>query len=315
MNSEKISSTALTAWIFAAIVPTTIQLTSGTPWTAMLPAVIICLFCVGLRWKWGTNPPGKAYALISILLLVLLLGVLLQNTADCWPQSKRKTIPLILLALALWSARKGTKAAASVGCLLFWFLLIMYLILLGAGVPSVQAKWLRPELGDISALGCILLLTPAVAAVHLPEKQSMKPRLILCGIVCIAATVVTSGVLSLPVAQTQPYPFYQMTRHLTLFGKARRFEAVLSAGTAVGWFALLSLYLTSMQAMGEQIAEGWGKKSAILGAITSAVYLLTGWKLPPIIMLISAALFWVLLPLGYTGISKIKKSKKSEKRA
>jgi hypothetical protein len=304
--SEKISPGQLTAWLFVAMVPTVIQLSSGDGWLGIFIAVILSILCCWLRWKWGVTPDNRIYAGAMWLLMVLLIGVLSKESVRCWPRGGHVAVPLILLALSLWTAWKGTRVAASAGSVLFWLFLILYLLLFGAGIHEVQAKWLKPTAGDVDAQSCILLLTPAAAAMHLKTKEGIKPRLILLGVFCVIASVITAGVLSPRLAAGEEYPFYRMIRNLTVLGQARRFEAVLSASTTIGWYSLICVYLTVSGEMADKIRSGWRRKGIVLSAGAAAAILLWNVRLPGILLLVLSAILWVLIPL-MAGAKEVQK--------
>lgn len=308
MYNRKIPHQQLTAWLAAAIIPTAIQLTAGASWFSVLLASLLCLMCVGVRWGFGTEPRGVLIAVIQWLLLVLILGTVCRASVQSWPEGAHPVVALVLLALALWSTWKGTSAAARVGCALFWFVLVLYLILLGAGMKDVQIPWLKPTQGGVESLGCILLLTPAAAVLHLNKRERIKSRLILPGLLCTVAAVITAGVLSPQIAAVRSNAFYEMTRSLNLLGQARRFEAVVSAGMTVGWFCLFSLYLTLCTEYAESVRPGLGRCGSILAAVAASTILLCDLHIPGILLLVFSAVFWVLLPLMTQGIDKIKKS-------
>ena len=308
MYSDKIPQRQLSAWLCAALIPTVIQLTAGSPWVSVLLVSAISLLCIFLRWHYGITPEGKLWLMLQWLLAVAVLGEICRSSVKSWPRGGHDAVALILLALALWSALKGTYAAARVGCVLFWFILLLYLVLLGAGIKEVKMSGLIPSKGDADAMGCVLLLTPAAAGIHLAKEEVWKPQLAIIGGFCTVAAAVTAGVLSPYVAGVRENAFYEMTRSLNLLGQARRFEAVLSAGMTVGWFSLMSLYLSVSAKLAEIIRTGSGKVGAIGAAILASGYLLCGLTIPGWLLLILTAIFWVLLPLLTQGLGMIKKS-------
>jgi len=315
LYDHKIPHRQLTAWLSAALIPAAIQLTAGASWLSVLLVSALSLLCIWLRWTLGTEPQGKIMALLQLGLLALILGVAAQTSVRSWPRGGHPAVAIMLLGLAAWSAWKGTSAAARVGCVLFWFVLILYLVLLGAGIKDIRLPVLNPTKGDVNAFGCVLLLTPAGAAIHLNRKEGFKPRLLLIGGFCTVAAAVTVGVLSPQGAIGKQNAFYEMTRSLNLLGQARRFEAVLSAGMTVGWFCVFSLYLTLCVRLAEKLVPGkerWG----IIGASASALaILLCDLHIPGIFLLVLCAIFWVLMPILTQWIDLIKKSKKSENSA
>lgn len=315
MYSNEISSVQLTAWLAAALIPTAIQLTAGDSWLSVLLVATICLLCVFLRWRWGELPKGKIWAMLQWLLCVAVLATFSSKSIKSWPTGEHPVVAIILLSLALWSVLKGTSAAARVGCVLFWFILMLYLILLGAGLKEVRPPWLKPTKGDVDSLGCILLLTPATAVIHLNKREGCKPRLLLIGLLCTVAAAITAGVLSPKVTDMRNNPFYEMTRSLKLLGQARRFEAILSAGMTVGWFSLMSLYLSVCFVLGEQIRIGWGKPGVVIASVLASIFVLSELTAPVFLLLILTTVFWILIPLLTQGLEQIKKSKKSENSA
>lgn len=308
MYSDGISRKRLDAWTFAAVVPTAIQLLSGASWLAVLLAVLLSLLCVLLRVRWGTMPASRWYGMVLWGISSLLLGVLMQESIKCWPRSGHDAVALILIILALWSALKGVEAASRVGCVLFCLFAVTYLILSAAGVKDMQIKWLKPIRTDVSGLGCVVLLTPALAAFHSDKKHPMTVKLPLIGLFCALAAIVTVGVLSPEIAANKEYAFYEMTRSLTLFGQARRFEAILSAVGTTGWFVLATLYLTICGRMAEGLNPKWGRKGIILAAAVAVVCVIFELDIPEIILLAFAAILWVLIPILTCGMGQIKKS-------
>lgn len=307
MNDCKIPHRQLTAWLAAGLIPTTVQLVAGGSWLSALLAVIISLLCIWLRWTFGAEPTGKLFSCLQWFVLIAVMIAACRHAEQSWPGGAHPVVGIVLLGLAVWSVQKGTSAAARVGSVLFWFVLVLYLILFGAGMKDVRIKWLQPTTGNVDAFGCVLLLTPAAAAIHLYNKEGIKPRLLLIGMFAVVATALTAGVLSPQVAVNKENAFYEMTRSLNLLGQARRFEAVLSAGMTTAWFALLSLYLSLCKQYSEMIHTGWGGKGSIAAALVVAVAVLCDLHIPGILLLILAAIFWVLVPLLTQGLDCKKK--------
>ena len=266
------------------------------------------LLCIWLRWTFGTHPKEKLIIILQWALLTVVLGSACQASVQSWPSGGHPVVAMVLLLLAVWSAWKGPSASARVGCVLFWFVLILYLVLLGAGVKDTQINWLMPTRGDADAFGCVLLLTPAAAAIHLNKRETFKPRLLLIGLFCTVAAVITVGVLSPQVASTRENAFYEMTRSLNLLGQARRFEAVVSAGATVGWFSLLTLYLTLCGSLAGKINSAWEQWGMLAAAVVALTVLLCEVHIPGVFLLILTAVFWVLLPLLTQGLGLQKKS-------
>lgn len=309
MFREKIPAKQASAWLFAAVTPPLIQLTAGMPWLYIAVTVVICIPGVYASRRWGKAPNSRLVSILHWLFLAVLAGALAAETAASWPVGDNApAVPLILLALAAWSALKGPTAAARVGCVLFWVILIVYLIVFGAGVAEIDPHWLCSPKGKMNWFGGILLLTPAAAGILVKKEKHFQPRLILPSVFALTAAVICTGVLSPKLAGVLDNPFYEMTRSLNLLGVARRFEAIISAAMTAGWFSLLSLYLSMCGTLADRLHNGWGRISVVFTAGTAAAVVLYDLHIAPQILAICAAVFWVVTPLVTQGIGKIKKS-------
>lgn len=297
-------------WLFAAAVPPSIQLTAGASWLSVL-LVSLVSFCIMLICRsWGKTPDSKVYALAIWGIMALLLGMLSKESVKCWPEGGNRAVAIILLALSLWSAWKGTAAASATGCVIYWFILIIYSIIYMEGANEIQFDWLGPIRSDTPALGCIVLLTPVIAIGCLggSRKDGLKLKYLLLYLFPVLAAILTNGILSPEVSREKENAFYEMTRSLTLLGQAKRFEAILSSASAIGWFGLMSLYLVICAEMAEMIHPQWRKKGMVIAAGAAVIYTVLDLSIPQIPVLILTAVLWVLVPIFTWSIGKIKKS-------
>lgn len=308
MFREQVPARQLTAWAFAAITPVVIQLAAGTSWAWTGIVSAACVLAVWLVWTKGAVTLPKWLSVLVFAVVALTAGELVSSAGYSWPTGNRMAVPLILLALAAWSAQKGPSAAARVGCVLFWAVVAIYFVVLAAGAKEVRIQWLRPMDTDMDWDLIILSLTPAAASVLLEKERRWGARLLLPGAFVLCASAITAGVLSPTVADALTDSFYEMSRSLSVFGVAKRFEAVVSAGMTVGWFALLNLYFTICGKHFERICRGWGRIGVFGGATFSALWLLCNLHIPKGILAILVAVFWAAAPLLTQGIERIKKS-------
>ncbi|MBQ7346302.1 MAG: hypothetical protein IJW45_09635 [Oscillospiraceae bacterium] len=304
MFREKIPGKQLGGWIFAALVPVVIQLGAGGSWVETGVAALACGGAVWLVWRFGAQRI-RWLCLPRLVLTVVMVGVLVSNSAFSWPGDNYPAVPLILLALAGWSAWKGPSAAARVGCVLFWFVLLMYLVVFGAGLGSVKVGWLRPWWRGVDLEVVLLLLVPALAMVLLRSEERWSGRVALPGAFLVAASVLVSGVMSPALAEEG---FYEMSKGLELLGVVSRFEAVISAGMTLGWFSLLSLLLSVCGRLAEELRKGWGRWGVVAGATGGAVWMLCDLSISMGVMAVLVTIFWVLLPLLEQGVGREKKS-------
>ncbi len=307
MYRENIKTAQLTAWIFAATVPTAIQLTANAPWASLLLIAVISLLCTLIRWYWGVTPQWKGYRTANWILTILLLTTVGTAAVHTWPIGSHKAVAIILYALALWSSTKGLKAAASVGSVIFCFLIVLYLIMFSEAAGHVNLQWLKPTRGMVGALGTTVLLTPAFAASLLDGRKKPDRRCILTGIFCVAAAMLTAGVLSPWVAVQEENSFYQVIRSIP-----NRFEAVLSAATTMGWFLLIALYLSFNSHKINSTAKGKGAWSA---TFISSLMIMLNISIPEAIVLMTAVILWIVIPVLHGVALERKKSKKLENSA
>lgn len=308
MFREKLPARQLSAWLFAGLTPVMIQLLSGIPWLWIGVAGILGNLAVYFVWRSGWEPK-RWQCFLWIVYMIMVLGQLASHAAECWPQGEGGlAVPLILMALSAWSAQKGPSAAARVGAVLFWLVLIMYLAVFGAGAKDMRWEWLWPQWEIPHELGLLLFLLPAAAACLLRTEAAWEPRLILPSVFTLCASLITDGVLSSAVASKVDGAFYEMSRSINLMGVAQRFEAVISAGMTAGWFALLSMFLTVCGAMFQRLWGGSGKAGVWISALSAAIWMLCGLHISAWILLFGAAVFWVAMPLLTQGLEKIKKS-------
>lgn len=308
MYREQIPHRRLTAWLFAAVTPTAIQLISGGSWVWTGLICALCVFGVLLRWRFGGGSEPFPIAIGQWLVTVWVLASVSDGAMGSWPGGENKLVPLALLALAAWCALKGPSAAARVGCVLFWFVLIVYLVLFGAGIREVELSRLLPGVGQRPHLAAVILMTPAAAGALRKEKGNTPVRLVLPAVFVLAACVITLGVLSPETAAVCDNAFYEMTRSLSILGAARRFEAVLSAAMTTGWFCLMSLYLCLCGHFAEGVSKGWGRRAVAISASVTAGILLCDMHISGRFLVVATSVFWVVLPIITQWIDAQKKS-------
>lgn len=305
---DGIASKQASAWIAAALIPVLTQLIGGESWVYLLGAGAVTVLVTWIVLRYGAREYPRWLCAAQMIYTTVLLGQLLDKAAGSWPTGHPIAVPLIVLALAAWSAQKGLSAGARVGTVLFWFVIIMYLAFFGAGVREVELKWLVPRWRIGELWGLVLLLLPAGAVVLLRKNEKWELRLTLPAIFAVLSAVIAAGVLSPSAAQTADNPIYELSRSLSLFGIAKRFEVVISAGMTVGWFALISLLLSMIGKYFSGILNGKGRIGVWSAAITAAIFLLCGLHIPWWGLAVGATVFWVVAPILTQGVGSQKKS-------
>ena len=303
MYHEAVSGRELRIWM-GMLYPVAVQLAAKMEWwrsglTALLSLIIV--WCV---WKWGRITPwiGLGTALIALAFATQIL----KDASQVWKGNSYPAVPLLLLVLALWSSWKGAKAAASVGCVLFWVVLIIYPLVCGGAIRDVRWEWTRFGEG-ISWELCLLLLLPATGKILMKDKAGGTVPIILVVLTALSG-LLTSGILG----SAQGEGFYEMVRAIDLLGVVKHFEALISAAATLGWFVFLNIILTVSGGAGEMFGKN-GRVFAIGGSVVIAVGMLCNVHISTGVLAITGAIFWVLLPVLTQGIEQIKKAKKREK--
>ena len=307
MFHERIPGKQLSAWLFAAIVPVILQQIGGS-WIWALCLGGLGIVIASVLWR-KPREPGKTECAILLLYITILLGQLLAYTAQSWPVGNSDpAVPLILMALAVWSSQRGLSASARVGAVLYWAVLGLYFVVCISGVKNVKFEWLRPEMTGVSAIIPILFMLPGASSILLGKKGSPGIKGVLIVVFATMGAAVTAGILSPAMASKLPNSFYEMGRSQDLLGVARRFEALICAGTTVGWFSLISLLLTLCGTYAEKISSGKGKAGVLLAAIAAAGSKLCGLHITDEYLLLTGTVFWVVIPLLTQGLGREKKS-------
>lgn len=308
MYSKTLPSRQLATWLSAALIPVLLQLSVGDGWPAVSVAVIVGTVATITVWKWGKVPAHPIIAVLQILYILVLLMQLLPSIAFSWPGDNYPVVPLIVLALAAWSANKGASAAARVGCVLFWIVLIMYLIVLATATKEITFSWLRPDAFSFPWMSLAVILLPCAGIVMRCDESKWDPRVLLPGVLLLAGTCVTAGVLSPERVRELSDPFYIMSRSVNLLGIAQRFEAVLSAGMTVGWYSLVSATLSISAAWAEKVGAGLASGAVWGTAAAAAVGMLCNLHISWQVLAIFASVFWVGIPILTQGLVRTKKS-------
>ena len=306
MFQDKIPSRQLGAWLGAGLIPVAIALGSKAGWALAGLIALACAAGTWAVWRWG-RLQGRGRCGAVYITVALTAGMVAARAEGAWPGGEGPWVPAILLALAAWSAGKGPSAAARVGCVLFWVVLLLYLAIFGVAAEDVRLEWMAPS-GGVGWDLPMLLLAPAVAKVLLRRGDNWLARLALPGAFAVGGAALAAGILSPAVACQLADPFFEMTKSLELLGMTKRFEALVCAGVSVGWFALLSLYLSVCGALAEQILEGAGRYGVWAAAAAAGIWVLCDLTISAGVFAMIAPIFWVILPLLGQVMDREKKS-------
>lgn len=318
MSSHKVNTVTLAAWLFAAMTAPLAQIAAGESWLFVLAVGIICsVLCWFIHFlSDGECYHAKWYCRVQLIFLAVAAGIVANWTVPCWPTGNAfPVVPLVLLALAGAAAWNGAERASRTGGVVFWFVALLYAIILAAGVKNLHVGWMEPQWEIGNTMLVFVFLIP-VAALFLPREKgnghfAVLPAVLFFG---AAAALLTAGALLPEVAKKMAFPFYEYSKSLSLLGVAERFEAFVSVALTMGYFSLLSLFLSGAWHLAEEIRTGCGRGGILFCSAVAAISLVF---LPDILVqwLPSAALaFWGVIPFVAYAAQKIK-VKKDEKIA
>lgn len=308
MYSKTVPQKQLIPWLAAALIPTTLQLGAGDGWVVALISAGACGLLASWVWHKGATARNPILATAQAIVIVLMLSQLLGVSSKAWPGDNYPAVPLILLALCVWTCWKGTRVAARVGCILYLVVMILYPLVTIIGAEQIKMSWLSPRVVDIPWRVYLLLLLPAAAIILRESKGQRTLGLHVTGIIYVVGTVIVTGVLSFHEAQSINDPFYKMVQSINILGIAPGFDAVLSAGMTVGWYALTCLLLSLAAAWAEHISPRMGKIGLLMAAIVSAGAMLCNLHISSWILAVLATVFWVIIPILTQGLVEEKKS-------
>lgn len=275
-----------------------IMVSAGESWLWLLAVTGICAVAAVL-----SGPVGRWGSILQWAAAVVTLIILLPQAQACWPTDPHPAVPLILLALAAWSATKGIRSAVGMGCVLFWFIIIMYSVVVLAMIPEVKVRYMRPTLAMGSWTTVLVLLISAA-----PLNGRTHNRAWIAGMIASVAALMTMAVLSEMVSNTVQNPFQEAVRSVKI-----RMEPVLGAAATIGWFLLMTVLLSVSGECASRLHDKIRTIAILVSGSVGAVTLLCGLHIPSWIGVIFIAISWVLIPPLTQFLEHRKKMKKSEK--
>lgn len=287
------------AWLLTALAAPLARISSGCSWLTVLAVGAVCL---GLCWgvERLRKPAGRFFSGIQWIWLVLVIGMPLGWTADCWKDGENSPIfGAALLLLAAWTASKGEDVGSRAGNMLRFFLLVLIGGVLLSGLGDIRLSNLRPRWRMNTAHIVTLFLVPAAVAWSGCAKSCGKSKLALLLFAVITAAI-TTGVLSGGYASSRTSALYELSRSTELLGTARRFESLAGLGMTLGYYVFLTLLLTAAGKWAEQAFSGKRCLGIWLAAAGGMLAHLTGAVDDRTLALGSVAV-WIILP-AFAGL-------------
>ena len=259
----------------------------------------------------GKSPAGKAVLVLVLLWNLLTLGVTVRLTGQIYPTAKAgPLVGLLLLLLADYAARKGTRVICRTGAIIFFFLAGFYALLFAFGLPGLQPAWLTVEKTVSWRLLPAVLAPVPVLFLCGEEKGNPLPWLTGGILLAVLAAVFCAGGLSPGVVKEEAFPFYTAAKSVSILGVMERMEALVSAGLTAGAFALLAVVCTVNRKI---IRLFFPKENSFTPAINFFLGGGSFWVLPVLpawILPAGTTIFWGFIPLTILIVANTKDFKK-----
>ena len=248
----------------------------------------------------------RVLRLLGALWLALPLCVLIRAARDLFPDvSDSLYIPAVVLALAWLLARQSRGGMLACCAVVGFFVLGAVGLVSLCSLPKLTLSWLRP---DPSLNGFLCALALGAGGMLLAKTgERPGPGWIWSAYLTPAVlSALVGGCLSGPLAARQASAFYTLSRGVSLFGVAERFEALIAACLTLGLCSACALLLRAARTA---LKTDWA------ALLIPAALGLCCVPVPGRYIAAGTVLFRVLLPalfaLKRTCKKLLKKSKKS----
>lgn len=295
-NNKKGSS----RWLMAAMAAPLTQAASNCSWITALIVAVSCLAVTKGLCKLEVGLPQTRFlAAVQWLWMLLVISEFLHWTMLYWPNHKNYyAVPLTILALAANAAAQGWEIVKRSSGILYWILTALFGVILLSGMKEVKLENITFQWQMQTAYLVVVLLIPAVGA----SLERIDGKAIL--IYTVITAFVTMGVLSAGMVSRYHAPFYEMSRSISILSFGRRFESLVAAGMTLGYYTLMTYFLTLA-------ANNWEKGRRIkrgiwISCIFSALIFLSGMRLNSRLLAVGCIAIWVVFP----GLEKILKKSK-----
>ena len=289
-------------WLLSCFVAVGAALCGRFDWLSALAAgALVALLC---RYSAGELP--GALRILGALWLAAPLCVLAEAARDLFPDAAGSLyVPAVVLALGWLMARQSRGGLLACCAVVGFFVLGAVGLVSVFSLPKLTLRWLRPE-PSLNGFLCALALG---SGGMLLAETGERPGPGWTWSAYLAPAVLSAlagGCLSGRLAFRQASAFYTLSRGVSLFGVAERFEALIAACLTLGLCSACALLLRAARTA---LKSDW---SALL---VPAALGLTCAPIPGVCISVGTTLFWVLFPAFFarkrTCKNLLKKSKKS----
>lgn len=302
------SDRQLSGWMITAAAGPILSIAGRSDWLGVLVAIPACIFlCFAVRGCSQQTLP-RWLCVMECIWLTVFLGGVARESATCWETGGDiPAIPILLILLAAWSSRNGSLPASRIGATLLWLVIPVLGLVMLAGTGDARVHWLRTEPKAPEGVLVGLLLLPCLRT-FLPYKSEKSEKWLawLPGAVALAGSVLLTTTVGKVSAENG---FYELSKSITLFGVAERFEALVACVLTLSWFALFSMIFSAIYHLTEKFFAPVAKWSVWFAAAISAATMCIlpkdmGWTV------IGNLIFWAFLPVATQGLVGRKKDEK-----
>ena len=244
----------------------------------------------------------RALGVLQALWLAVPLCVGARSAQALFPDvSGSLYVPAVVLALAWLMARQSRGGLLACCAVVGFFVLGAVGIVFLCALPKLTLRWLKPGLAIDSFLCAMAIGAGGKLLAACGEKPGPGWRWSAL-LAPAMLSALAGGCLSRPLAARQASAFYTLSRGVSLFGVAERFEALIAACLTLGLCSACALILRAGRAL---LGSDW----AIL--LIPAALTLCFVPIPGLWMAAGTAVFWVILPAIWPLGKKLKIRKKS----
>lgn len=280
------------------------------------------------------KPVGKIVCIIYMLWILLYCGFVLRSGGErllstIYPIGNLKFFLALLLIVATVSALGKVRYIARSSEIFFIILLVTLALLYAFALPGINKEYLLPV--DVLAVKELTVATLPVINVistfiyicflagHIKKpKQVMKSSvkwLVLVTISMLLMIITTVGILGPGITQDAQFPFFIMTRNISIFNVIERIEALVT----IIWVATDYVFVSALLMAASKILETvFGGKREWYTVPSAVVVYAAALLIAPdafsffgsvaeIVPIINAVLVFVGLPLMYIFRKRSKK--------
>ena len=228
-------------WLLSCMTAAGAALCGRFDWLSALAAgvlgALLCRVCPGP----GALP--RALRALQALWLAMPLGVLARAARDLFPDASGSLyIPAVVLGLAWLLAGQSRSGRLACCAVVGFFVLGAVGIVSLFSLPKLTPGWLIPAPTPEGFL-CALALGSGGMLLRAAAGEPAGAWIRGAYLVPAVLSALAGGCLSCPLAARQASAFYTLSRGVSLFGVAERFEALIAACLTLGLCSACALLL------------------------------------------------------------------------